>query len=390
MQSNTRRSLFSSTGTLSTESNLDFEFNSISYANATFLADALPAVPKGSAVYRIFDTRGQLIVLDKTSNLFQRLERYFGERFERVKDLDLRQITSRIEYRRTWSPFETAYVLYLQRRHYFPRTYRRMRTFRLFTLMKVNRKQRFPRIYASKQIKAGVEYFGPIVTRGQFTRLKTALERTFKLRPCLYNIRGNDPHPDCLYFQMHTCSRPCNNDIDRQGYLADVDAAIAFIQGDDEKLEAPMVTRMNALAAEEKFEEAELVRRQLEKIQRARKEVKDKLPSIWGFDYLVLLPSDSTTRTKVAFVRAGNVIGFEDFDSSLIPDSLPDEVARRFSRAEDPVNRNWQYDEFCLVANYLVHPLKSVELVRVETGMDLAGVLKKRQTRGRKEQQAED
>src|SRR5262252_7288059 len=134
-----------------------------------------------------------------------------------------------------------------------------MRTFRLFTLMKINRKQRFPRIYASKQIKSGVDYFGPFVTRGQFSRLKTALERTFKLRPCLYNIRGNDPHPDCLYFQMHTCSRPCNNDI-----------------------EGPTLAVMNALAAEEKFEQAELVKRRLEKIQRARKEVKDKIPSVWG------------------------------------------------------------------------------------------------------------
>jgi len=336
-------------------------------------------VPKGSAVYRIFDTHGQLIVLDKTSNLFHRLERYFGERSERVKDLDLRQITSRIEYRKTWSPFETAYVLYLQRRHYFSRTYRRMRTFRLFTLMKINRKQRFPRIYASKQIKSGVEYFGPFVTRGQFTRLKTALERTFKLRPCLYNIRGNDPHPDCLYFQMHTCSRPCNNDIDRQRYLADVDSAIAFIQGHDEKLEAPMLARMNELAEEEKFEEAEVVKRQLEKIQRARKEVKDKLSSVWGFDYLVLLPSDSTARTKVAFIKAGNIIGFEDFEAPSLADSLPDEVARRFSGATDAVNYDWQYDEFCLVANYLVHPLKSVELVRVEAGMDLAACLKKRE-----------
>ena len=106
-----------------------------------------------------------------------------------------------------------------------------MRTFRFFTLMKINRKQRFPRIYASRQIKAGVDYFGPFVTRGQFTRLKTTLERTFKLRPCLYNIRGNDPHPDCLYFQMHTCSRPCNNDIDRRGYLSDVEEAMDFIQG---------------------------------------------------------------------------------------------------------------------------------------------------------------
>jgi excinuclease UvrABC nuclease subunit len=390
MRSNTRGSLCSSTGTPSTESNLNIEFISIDYANSTFLAEALPSVPKGSAVYKIFDTRGQLIVLDKTSNLFQRLERYFGERSERVKDLDLREITSRIEFRRTWSPFETAYVLYLQRRHYFPKTYRRMRTFRLFTLMKVNRKQRFPRIYASKQIKAGVEYFGPFVTRGQFARLKTALERTFKLRPCLYNIRGNDPHPDCLYFQMHTCSRPCNNDIGREGYLADVDGAIAFIQGQDEKLEAPMLARMNALAAEEKFEEAELVRRQLEKIQRARKEVKDKVPSIWGFDYLVLLPSDSTARTRVAIVRAGNIIGFEDFDSSSLADFLPDEVSRRFSTPSAPVNHNWQYDEFCLVANYLVHPLKSVDLVRVESGMDLAGYLRKRHASSRQKPREEN
>jgi len=379
MRNDTRSSLCNSTGTPSTESSLDFEFTSIPYSNATFLSETLPGVPKGSAVYRIFDTRGQLIVLDKTSNLFQKLERYFGERVERVKDLDLREITSRIEFHRTWSPFETAYVLYVQRRQYFPKTYRKMRTFRLFTLMKVNRKQRFPRIYASKQIKAGVEYFGPFVSRGQFTRLKTALERTFKLRPCMYNIRGNDPHPDCLYFQMHTCSRPCNNDIDRRDYLADVDAAIAFIQGRDEEVEAPLLARMNALAGEEKFEEAELVRRQLEKVQRARKDVKEKLPSIWSFDYLVLLPSDSTSRTKVAFVRAGSIIAFEEFETASLADSLPAEVARRFSEPAGPINHDWQYDEFCLVANYLVHPLKSVELVRLEAGMDLAGYLRKRQ-----------
>lgn len=338
-------------------------------------------MPKGSAVYRVFDTRGQLIVLDRTSNLYQRLERYFGERSERVKDLDLREITSQIEFRRTWSPFETAYLLYVQRRQFFPKTYRKMRTFRLFTLMKVNRKQRFPRIYASKEIKSGVDYFGPFVTRGQFARLKTALERTFKLRPCLYNIRGNDPHPDCLYFQMHTCSRPCNNDIDRAGYLSDVDAAIAFIQGKEEQLEAQLLAEINGLAMEEKFEDAELVRRQLEKVQRARKEVKDRFPSIWGFDYLVLLPSDSTSRTRVAFVRAGSVIAFQDFDTASLIDSLPAEASRLFAEPLRPVQHNWQYDEFCLVANYLVHPLKSVELVKLESSTDLAGYLTKRRHR---------
>src|SRR5438874_3801452 len=140
---------------------MEFRFETIEYDKT------LPSVSRRSGVYKIFDVRGKLIVLDKTSNLFERLERYYGERSELVRDLDLREITGRIEYVRTDSAFETLYLLYLERKNYFPKTYRKMRTFRLFTLMKINRKQRFPRIYASRQIKRGVDYFGPFVSRGQ-------------------------------------------------------------------------------------------------------------------------------------------------------------------------------------------------------------------------------
>src|SRR6201993_4861099 len=153
---------------------MDFRFETIEYDRS------LPDLPKHSGVYKIFDIRGKLIVLDKTSNLFERFERYYSERSERVRDLDLREITGRIEYTRTESTFETLYVLYLERKRYFPKTYRKMRTFRLFTLMKLNRRQRFPRLYSSREIKPGVDYFGPFISRGQFTRLKTALERPFK------------------------------------------------------------------------------------------------------------------------------------------------------------------------------------------------------------------
>src|SRR5262252_1241091 len=280
---------------------MDFRFEVIEYDIT------LPALPKHSGVYKIFDVRGKLIVLDKTSNLFERFERYYGERSERVRDLDLREITGRIEYIRTDSTFETLYVLYRERKNYFPKTYRKMRTLRLFTLMKINRKQRFPRIYASRQVKAGVDYFGPFISRGQFTKLKTTLERTFRLRPCLYNIRGNDPHPDCLYFQMHTCSRPCNNDIDRSHYLQDVHDAVAFVEGRDEELERECVERMNALSAEMKFEDAEVIHRKLDKVRRARQEYKDVFFSVWDFNYVAVLGSDSVSRCKIAFIRRGRI-----------------------------------------------------------------------------------
>jgi hypothetical protein len=88
-------------------------------------------------------------------------------------------------------------------------------------------------------------------------------------------------------------------------------------------------------------------------------------------------------------VRAGNIIGLEDFETTSLADSLPAEVSRRYSTGTDAVNHNWQYDEFCLVANYLVHPLKSVELVRLEPGIDLVGHLKKRRKQTQKPEVSE-
>jgi excinuclease ABC subunit C len=359
---------------------MEFRFETIEYDKS------LPSLPKHSGVYKIFDIRDKLIVLDKTSNLFERFERYYGERSERVRDLDLREITGRIEFIRTDSTFETLYVLYRERKRHFPKTYRKMRTFRLFTLMKINRKQRFPRIYASRQIKAGVDYFGPFVSRSQFTRLKTTLERTFKLRPCLYNIRGNDPHPDCLYFQMHTCSRPCNNDIDRRGYLEDVQEAIGFIEGRDEETELALVQKMNALATETKFEDAEIVRRRLEKIHRARQEYKDTFFSVWKFNYVAVLGTDSVSRCKVAFIRGGRVVGFEEYEVASMKDAIEADLQRLFSgpveKATDVV-----YDEFCLVANFIVDPLKSVYLVAADGSVDVVTQVVQRLQRKRKEPQ---
>jgi len=342
---------------------MDFAFHVLQYDKLRFLTDQLPTIPKHSGVYKIFDLRGKLIVLDKTSNLFERLERFYGERSEMVRDLDLREISSRIEYIRTDSAFETLYVLYRERKVHFPKTYRKMRTFRLYTLMKINRKQRFPRIYASRQIKGGVDYFGPFVTRGQFTRLKTTIERTFKLRPCLYNIRGNDPHPDCMYFQMHTCSRPCNNDIDRTGYLDDVVQAMLFIEGRDSDIENSLVAKMNELAAEMKFEDAELNRRRLEKIHKAREEYGDKFFSLANFNFVAVLAAASTSRRKIAFIRQGRIVGFEEYELPSLKETLELDLHRFFDPPAEKGGTDSQYDEFCLVSNFIVDPLQSVDLL---------------------------
>ena len=87
---------------------------------------------------------------------------------------------------------------------------------------------------------------------------------------------------------------------------------------------------MNDLAAEMKFEEAEVVHRKLDKVRRARKEYKDTFFSIWKFDYIAVLASDSVSRCKIAFIRQGRVVGFDQYEVDALAEALPPDLERFF------------------------------------------------------------
>ena len=216
--------------------------------------------------------------------------------------------------------------------------------------MKINRKQRFPRIYTQPPDQVRSRLFRSVCHARQFARLKTALERTFKLRPCLYNIRGNDPHPGLPVFSDAYLFAPCNDDIDRSRYLADVDAAIAFIQGRDEEIEAGLIWRnCRILRTEQSLRKPRRCGAQLEKIQRARQEIKDTFTSLWAFNYLVVLPSRQHIATEDCLCTGREHRRFRGLRGRR---ELREPFRLKSSAFSGPLpapNREWQYDEFCLV-----------------------------------------
>jgi excinuclease UvrABC nuclease subunit len=167
-----------------------------------------------------------------------------------------------------------------------------------------------------------------------------------------------------MYFQMHTCSRPCNNDIDRRHYLEDVHEAMSFVEGHDEEMEQAFIRQMNDLSAEMKFEEAEVIHRKLDKVRRARQEYKDTFFSVWAFNYVAVLASDSVSRCKISFIRQGRIVGFEEYAVETLKETLAADLQRVFAATSAAGSGDETYDEFCLVANFIVDPLQSVDLLR--------------------------
>lgn len=337
---------------------LRFDFQALPIEGLSQEDIPAPAPPR-QAVFRVFDPNGKLILLERTHNLRTRLRRFYAEE-PQPGALDLRRIGRRIEYCRTDSPFESVYLLYLERRNWFPSAYRKMRTFPRYLLVEIDLAARFPRIVVTRGVRENVYAFGPFRSRRAAEEAQVAMERLFRLRPCDYDIRGDDPYPDCIYFQMETCSRPCNGDIGRDSYMEDVRASIAWLVGEEAGYRGRLLARIRALADETRFEEAEQIRVHLDGEDAVSRGGRDRVFALDRFDYVVLMRAASVKRRKVAVIRGGGIVAMEEHDVGEIAETLGKTLTRVQANPAARARDAFTYDEFCLAASFMHRRLASV------------------------------
>ena len=118
--------------------------------------------------------------------------------------------------------------------------------------------------------------------------------------------------------------------------------------------------------------------------------MKETFRSVWKFDYLALLPAASVSRCKIAFIRAGAIAGFEEYEVEKLPELLPPDLDRIYSGAFPEIHREWQYDEFCMVCNFILDPLQSVDLMEISRSGDFPSTVQKRLQERRKKVKFEE
>jgi len=79
-----------------------------------------------------------------------------------------------------------------------------------------------------------------------------------------------------------------------------------------------------------------------------------------------VLAADSVSRCKIAFVRQGRIVGFDQYEVDQLADVLSGDLHRIFSGPIERESSETTYDEFCLVAGFIVDPLQSVDLLPVQ------------------------
>jgi excinuclease ABC subunit C len=238
----------------------------------------LSQVPHKPGVYLHKDRFGTVIYVGKARDLRKRVSQYFhpsrrlgwdlkfNALVEAIHDFDIHVVKSEPE------------ALLLESKlikEFHPRFNVSLRDDKRFLLLKVNLSDPIPN-FAFTRLKKddGARYFGPFVNSTAARNTVALVRKQFNLRGCRVFTPGEADYKHCLYAHLKYCTAPCVNNVTREQYLEQVNAACDFLTGQCQEMKEQLEAEMRKAAAAHEFEKAADLRDMIQDLERTTKREK--------------------------------------------------------------------------------------------------------------------
>jgi excinuclease ABC subunit C len=267
-----------------------------------------------AAVFALFSGTGAMSgaapYLGRTQDLQRRLRRVLRKATGNSRLLNLREMTRRIEYQYAGSPFEMQWLVYHLNRHYYPRQYRARLRLKAPALLKLNLRNRFPRLYPTRRIsKDGSLYFGPFPSRAAAERFAGEFLDLFKIRRCVEDLDPNPDHPGCIYSQMRMCLAPCFQGCSDGEYHEEVARVIEFLDSEGRSLRQNLAAERDHASEELDFERAAQLHRKVEKLQAALSLKPEPVRNVSDLHAVLVLPGAQPKTIAFFLLYSGKLRG---------------------------------------------------------------------------------
>ncbi len=162
--------------------------------------------------------------------------------------------------------------------------------------------------------------FGPFPNSLAVRESIQILQKVFRLRTCEDSVFSNRSRP-CLLAQIRRCSAPCVGQISDADYARDVAMAEMFLNGKDNEVLGEISARMEAAAAQLRFEQAAVYRDQIQALSavRARQFVESR--STQDADIIAGIVRNGVACVYLSMVRGGRSLGGRSFFPTHVEDA---------------------------------------------------------------------
>jgi DNA polymerase-3 subunit epsilon len=233
-------------------------------------------LPRRPGVYLFKDIAGRVLYVGKATDLRRRVRSYFASDDRRKIGPLLREAASLAHIECVNDLEASVLEVRLIHRH-APRYNRQVKVWSKYRYVKLTLDDRFPRLAVVRVAKPGdgCLYLGPLSSAAAAKLAVEAIESAVPLRRCTTRITPRAwgsfalRAAPCVPAQLGVASCPCAGSIDADAYAVEVARVVEGLTLAPAPLLEPMATRMRALAASRRFEEAADVRDRASSLGRA-------------------------------------------------------------------------------------------------------------------------
>ncbi|MBP3763294.1 MAG: excinuclease ABC subunit C [Bacteroidales bacterium] len=307
------------------------------------IALRLKTLPESPGVYQHLDEAGNVIYVGKARNLRSRVSSYFSHYDD--KSAKIKMLVRHIAETRVTVVATEVDALLLENsliKEYQPRYNSMLKDDKSYPWLLIT-DEPYPRLlYVRKH--AGLpkgQFFGPYPNGVVLRQLQDIIRSLFRYRTC--NTMGKRP---CMKHQIGLCNAPCAGLESQEDYMATIEDIRRMLRGDIDDILSDLKRQMSALAADLRFEEAEGVKRKLQRLEEYQSRSTVVGTNVKDVDVCSILSDDRYAWINYMRIRNGAIVysfnneikkQLEESDAELLATILPQLRGQTQSTAREVV-----------------------------------------------------
>ena len=273
----------------------------------------LKSLDGSPGVYRMLNTKGEVLYVGKARNLRARVTNYARTAGHSARIAKMVFETASMMFLTTRTETEALLLEQNLIKQLKPRYNVLLRDDKSFPSILIGKEHPFPQIkkHRGKKSEKG-SYFGPFASAGAVARTLNQLQKVFLLRNCTDSMFEGRTRP-CLQFQIKRCSAPCVAKITAEAYGNLVADAERFLQGKTTDVQANLAAEMARASAGMEFERAAALRDRIKALTQIQSSQAINPQGVAEADVVALHLDQGQACVQVFFIRANQSWGNRDF-----------------------------------------------------------------------------
>ena len=234
-----------------------------------YLKSIISIMPSTPGVYQYFNKAGDIIYVGKAKNLKRRVSSYFNKEHDSVKTNILVNNIYDLKYICVNSEADALLLENNLIKKYQPRYNILLKDGKTYPWLCITREP-FPRVFKTRQVFKGADYFGPYPSSYTLDLLLELIREIYPVRTCKLNILPNEiskgKYDLCLQYHIKKCNAPCVGYQSQEDYNAFINEIREIAKGRSHIITDYLLKKMNNLAADYRFEEAQEIKNKYDSI----------------------------------------------------------------------------------------------------------------------------